>query len=74
MNIAAVDSLPSQSNRSASNPWRAAQGVISASLAVIVLPGRFVVTRLGLRQDLRVRDVMALRFGEGARFLTPVFL
>jgi hypothetical protein len=74
MNIATVDSLPAQSNRAVSNPWRIAQGVIWGSLAVVVLSGWFVVTRLGLRQDLRVWDVMALRFGEGALFLTPALL
>jgi EamA-like transporter family protein len=74
MNIATVDNLPAQSNRAVSNPWRIAQGVIWGSLAVVVLSGWFVVTRLGLRQDLRVWDVMALRFGEGAVFLTPVLL
>jgi drug/metabolite transporter (DMT)-like permease len=57
-----------------SNPWRIARGVIWGSLAVVVLSGWFVVTRVGLRQDLRVWDVKALRFGEGALFLTPVLL
>ena len=40
----------------------------------MVLSGWFVVTRLGLRQDLRVWDVIALRFGEGALLLTPALL
>ena len=74
MNIATADNLPAQSNRAVSNPWRIARGVIWGSLAVVVLSGWFVVTRVGLRQDLRVWDVMALRFGEGALFLTPVLL
>src|ERR1700741_2700730 len=74
MNMATVDNLPAQSNRAESHPWRIAQGVIWGSLAVVVLSGWFVVTRLGLRQDLRVWDGMALRFGEGALFLTPVLL
>jgi len=43
-------------------------------VAVVVLSGWFVVTRVGLRQDLRIWDVMALRLGEGALFLTPVLL
>ena len=74
MNVAIVDNVAAQSNGAVSNPWRIAQGVIWGSLAVVVLSGWFVVTRLGLRQDLRVWDVMALRFGEGALFLTPVLL
>src|ERR1700739_613569 len=74
MNIATADNLPAQSNRAESHPWRIAQRVIWGSLAIVVLSGWFVVTRLGLRQDLRVWDVMALRFGEGALFLTPVLL
>src|SRR5260370_9017954 len=74
MNIAAADNLPAQSNSAVSTSWRIARGVIWGSLAVVVLSGWFVVTRVGLRQDLRVWDVMALRFGEGALFLTPVLL
>lgn len=74
MHIATVENLPAQSNRAVFNSWRIARGVIWGGLAVVVLPGWFVVARLGLRQDLRVWDVMALRFGEGALFLTPVLL
>src|SRR6266852_6292270 len=74
MNIATADNLPAQSNRAVSNPWRIARGVIWGDLAVVVLSGWFVVTRVGFRQDLRVWDVMALRFGEGALFLTPVLI
>jgi drug/metabolite transporter (DMT)-like permease len=74
MHIATVENLPAQSNRAVSNSWRIAKGVSWGGLAVVVLSGWFVVARLGLRQDLRVWDVMALRFGEGALFLTPVLL
>ena len=74
MNLDAVDNLSHPSNRVGSNSWRFAQGFIWASLAVVVLSGWFVVTRLGLRQDLRVWDALALRFGEGTLFLTPVLL
>src|SRR5271169_3004533 len=74
MHIATVENLPAQSNRTVSNSWRIAQGVIWGDLAVVVLSAWFVVARLGLRQDLRVWDVMALHFGEGALFLTPVLL
>jgi len=56
------------------SPWRIAQGVVWGALSVLVLSGWFVVTRVGLRQDLRVWDVIALRFGGGALLLTPVLL
>lgn len=74
MSIASVDDLSPQSNQAVPNSWRIAQGVIWGGLAVVVLSGWFVVTRLGFRQHLRVWDIMALRFGEGALFLTPVLL
>ena len=74
MNMATVGNLPAQSNMAVSNSWRMIQGVMWGIVAVVVLSGWFVVTRVGLRQDLRVWDVMALRLGEGALFLTPVLL
>src|SRR6201987_1755508 len=74
MSIATVDNPPAQSNRAASNSWRIARGVVWGALSVVVLSGWFVVTRVGLRQDLLVWDVIALRFGEGALLLTPVLL
>lgn len=72
--MATVDNLPARSDMTVSNPWRMTHGVMWGIVAVVVLSGWFVVTRVGLRQDLRVWDVMALRFGEGALFLTPVLL
>ncbi|MFX8848600.1 EamA/RhaT family transporter, partial [Acinetobacter baumannii] len=42
--------------------------------SVAILSGWFVVTRLGLRHELRIWDVIALRFGKGALFLTPFLL
>jgi drug/metabolite transporter (DMT)-like permease len=74
MNLAAVDSLPAQSSIELFSPWRIARGVVWGALSVVVLSGWFVVTRVGLRQDLLVWDVIALRFGEGALLLTPVLL
>src|ERR1700743_3617838 len=74
MNVAIVDNVAAQSNGAVANPWRIAEGGIWGRLAGVSFSGWFVVTRLGLRQDLRVWDVMALRFGEGALFLTPVLL
>ncbi|KIZ39251.1 hypothetical protein OO17_20950 [Rhodopseudomonas palustris] len=49
-------------------------GLAWASLSVAIFSGWFVVTRLGLSQNLQVWDVIALRFGEGALFLTPTLL
>jgi hypothetical protein len=74
MNLATVDDLSTRSNSVSSGSWRTAQGVVWGSLAVAILSGWFVVTRLELRQDLRVWDVIALRFGEGAVLLTPALL
>jgi drug/metabolite transporter (DMT)-like permease len=71
MNLATVDDLSTRSNSVSSGSWRTAQGVVWGSLSVAILSGWFVVTRLGLRQDLRVWDIIALRFGEGAILLTP---
>jgi drug/metabolite transporter (DMT)-like permease len=51
-----------------------ARGIAWGGLSVAALSGWFVVTRLGLRHDLRVWDVTALRFGEGALLLTPALL
>jgi drug/metabolite transporter (DMT)-like permease len=53
---------------------RIARGMVWAGLSVAILSGWFVVTRLGLRHELRIWDVIALRFGEGALFLTPALL
>jgi drug/metabolite transporter (DMT)-like permease len=74
MDLATVDDLSVQSNIAMSGPSRIAQGLLWGSLSVVVLSGWFVVTRVGLRQDLRVWDVIALRFGEGALLLTPALL
>lgn len=74
MNLDTVDSFAAQSNIAMSSPRRIAQGVVWGALSVVVLSGWFVVTRAGLRHDLRVWDVIALRFGEGALLLTPVLL
>ena len=57
-----------------SDSWGMARGIAWGGLSVAVLSGWFVVTRLGLRHDLRVWDVIALRFGDGALLLTPALL
>ena len=74
MNLTTVDDLSTRSNSVSSGSWRTAQGMVWGSLAVAILSGWFVVTRLELRQGLRVWDVIALRFGEGAVLLTPALL
>jgi len=74
MDLATVDNLSAQSNMATSGPSRIAQGLFWGDLSVVVLSGWFVVTRVGLRQDLRVWDVIALRFGEGALLLTRALL
>ena len=65
MNLVTLDDLSTRSNSISSGSWWTAQGVVWGSLSVAILSGWFVVTRLRLRQDLRVWDVTALRFGEG---------
>jgi drug/metabolite transporter (DMT)-like permease len=45
-----------------------------AALSVIVFSGWFVVTRFSVTHELRVWDVMALRFGVGTLVLLPVLL
>lgn len=74
MNLATVDDLSMRSNSVSSGSWRTAQGVVWGGLSVAILSGWFVVTRLGLHHDLRVWDIIALRFGEGAVLLTPALL
>jgi len=41
---------------------------------VAILSGWFVVTQLGFEHELRIWDVVSMRFGEGAVFLTPFLL
>ena len=50
---------------------RVIYGFAWAALSVAIFSGWFVVTRLGFRHELRVWDIVALRFGEGAVLLTP---
>jgi hypothetical protein len=56
-----------------SDSWGMARGIAGWSVRC----GTFrlvLVMRLGLRHDLRVWDVFALRFGDGALLLTPALL
>jgi hypothetical protein len=57
MNLVTLEDLSTRSSSVSSGFWRTAQGVVWGSLSVAILSGWFVVTRLGLRQDLRVWDV-----------------
>lgn len=52
-------------------PWR---GLAWAALALSIFSGWFVVTRLAVTHELRVWDVIALRFGVGAVILLPILL
>ena len=74
MNLATVDSLSAPLKSANSGSWRMIRGVVWGSLSLAILSGWFVVTRLGLRHDLRVWDITALRFGEGAVLLTPALI
>jgi drug/metabolite transporter (DMT)-like permease len=49
-------------------------GFAWAGLSVAIFSGWFVVTRLGVLHQLRIWDVMALRFGGGALLLLPVLV
>jgi hypothetical protein len=62
--------MPKQSNSSGSVSWQFVQGIALRGPGVAIFPSRFVPTKLELRHDLRVWDVIAFRFGEGG-LLTP---
>ena len=49
-------------------------GFAWAGLSLTIFSGWFVVTRFGMLRELRLWDVMALRFGIGALLLLPVLL
>jgi drug/metabolite transporter (DMT)-like permease len=66
--------MRTHSNASGAAYCQIVQGIAWSGLAVAILSGWFVVTRLGFRHDLGVWDVIALRFGEGAALLTPALL
>ena len=54
------------------NQRKSLSGFGWAALSVTVFSGWFVVTRFSVTHDLRIWDVMALRFGGGALILLPV--
>lgn len=49
-------------------------GYLWAALTVAILGGWFVVTRLGMTRELRLWDLLALRFGVGTLLFVPVLL
>lgn len=51
-----------------------AQGLVWAAVALLILSGWFVVTRLSVTRDLRTWDILALRFGIGALVLLPILV
>jgi drug/metabolite transporter (DMT)-like permease len=53
---------------------KAVAGLAWAALSVLIFSGWFVVTRFSITRELRVWDVMALRFGIGAILLAPAVL
>lgn len=58
----------------ADGPCRVGRGLAWSSLALVILSGWFVVTRLVVMTDLQIWDVVALRFGLGTLVLLPVLL
>ena len=49
-------------------------GFLWAAISVVIFAGWFVVTRFTVTHELRIWDVVALRFGVGALLLSPVLL
>lgn len=56
------------------DPRRLVLGLAWAAVGLLVFSGWFAVTRLVVTGDLRVWDVVALRFGGGAIVLAPALL
>jgi drug/metabolite transporter (DMT)-like permease len=50
-------------------PWSA--GFIWATVSLMIFSGWFVITRFRVTHELRIWDIMALRFGVGAALLGP---
>jgi drug/metabolite transporter (DMT)-like permease len=49
-------------------------GLLWAAVSVVIFAGWFVVTRFSVTHELRIWDILALRFGVGALLLLPVLL
>jgi drug/metabolite transporter (DMT)-like permease len=63
--VAATASIPSASRL---------RGAAWAACALAIFAGWFVVTRLSITHELRIWDIVALRFGIGAIVLLPVLV
>lgn len=68
-----------QAGRPPSVRWEAGvgpmlTGFLWAAISLVIFAGWFVVTRLTVTHELRIWDVVALRFGVGALLLLPVLL
>ncbi len=77
MTVPAASAI-SATGRSGPVPERSLRALLDgfawAALSLAIFSGWFVVTRLGMLRELRIWDVMALRFGIGAVLLVPVLL
>lgn len=49
-------------------------GFIWATFSLVIFSGWFVITRFSVTHELRIWDIMALRFGVGALILAPTIL
>ncbi|GAC1356209.1 MAG: DMT family transporter [Variovorax sp.] len=67
-------SVPKESAEISPARGRLFSGLGWAALALVILSGWFVVTRLSVTRELRTWDILALRFGVGALVLFPILV
>ena len=58
----------------AASDGQRATGCIWATLSLMLFSGWFVITRFSVTHELRIWDIIALRFGGGALVLAPTIL
>jgi drug/metabolite transporter (DMT)-like permease len=58
----------------AASDRRRPMGFIWATFSLVILSSWFVITRFSVTHELRIWDIMALRFGVGATILAPTIL
>jgi drug/metabolite transporter (DMT)-like permease len=58
----------------AASDRRRPTGFIWATFSLVIFSGWFVITRFSVTHELRIWDIMALRFGVGALILAPTIL
>jgi drug/metabolite transporter (DMT)-like permease len=58
----------------AASDRRRPMGFIWATFSLVIFSGWFVITRFSVTHELRIWDIMALRFGAGALVLVPTIL